>query len=245
MNVLSIGNSFSDDAQRYLHRIAKSDGYEMKTYNLYIGGCSLERHYRNMLSEKRVYDLQMNGESTGFFVSVKEALANREWDIVTLQQVSHNANDYDTYQPYLNKLAKYVRMYQPKAKIALHETWAYEDGSQRLCDEMGYRCSGDMFNDVENAAKNAAQDVGADFIIPSGMVMQKLVDAGFKAHRDAFHASYGLGRYALGLLWYATITGNSVDKCDFSDFDEVIMTTEIDFAKRCVSEIKRYITRNE
>lgn len=73
MNILSIGNSFSQDAQRYLHKIAEADGYNLNTFNLYIGGCSLHRHYSNMLSEKEVYTLEMNGESANFMVSMKEA----------------------------------------------------------------------------------------------------------------------------------------------------------------------------
>ena len=32
MNVLSIGNSFSQDAQRYLHRIAKADGVTISSF---------------------------------------------------------------------------------------------------------------------------------------------------------------------------------------------------------------------
>ena len=60
MNILSIGNSFSTDAQRYLHQIAKADGEVLKCYNLCIGGCTLSRHYRNMLSEQQKYDLEMN-----------------------------------------------------------------------------------------------------------------------------------------------------------------------------------------
>ncbi len=78
MNILSIGNSFSQDAHRYLHRIAKADGYILNTFNLYIGGCPLSLHYRNMLSEERAYMLEMNGESTGFKVSLKDALLNRD-----------------------------------------------------------------------------------------------------------------------------------------------------------------------
>ena len=31
MDILSIGNSFSQDAQRYLSRIAKADGVELST----------------------------------------------------------------------------------------------------------------------------------------------------------------------------------------------------------------------
>ena len=36
MDVLSIGNSFSEDSQRYLNGIAKADGVELNTFNLYI-----------------------------------------------------------------------------------------------------------------------------------------------------------------------------------------------------------------
>ena len=48
MKVLAIGNSFSNDAMRYLHGIAKADGVDMKTVNLFIGGCPLSRHYANI-----------------------------------------------------------------------------------------------------------------------------------------------------------------------------------------------------
>ena len=41
MNILSIGNSFSQDAQQYLHRIAAADSVALNTFNLMIGGCSL------------------------------------------------------------------------------------------------------------------------------------------------------------------------------------------------------------
>ena len=64
MDILSIGNSFSQDAHRYLHAIAKADGVEMNTFNLYIGGCTLSQHYRNMLSGEEAYTLEMNGQST-------------------------------------------------------------------------------------------------------------------------------------------------------------------------------------
>ena len=84
MNILSIGNSFSEDATRYLHRIAKRGEAEINNVNLYIGGCSLERHARNMHSEKPSYEIQYNGENTGFYISLKDALLNRHWDYATL-----------------------------------------------------------------------------------------------------------------------------------------------------------------
>lgn len=238
MNILSIGNSFSEDAQRYLHSIAKADGVELNTFNLYIGGCPLSLHYSNMLSEQREYTLEMNGKSTGFKVSLKEALLNREWDVITVQQVSSQSPYYDTYQPYLTSLTEYIRLCSPKAKIAVHQTWAYEQGSSRLNEELGYADHKDMFNDIKTAYKKASEDINADFIIPSGEVFQTVLLAGIKkVHRDTYHASLGIGRYVLGLMWYEALTGHDVKTNAFSCFDEEIFPAYIEIAKKCVDEV--------
>lgn len=237
MNVLSIGNSFSEDAQRYLHQIAKADGVEINAFNLYIGGCTLSQHYQNMLSEERVYALGMNGESTGFKVSLKEALLNRNWDIVTLQQASILSHDYSSYEPYLQKLAEYVRLCVPKARIVIHQTWAYEQGGE-LLQRAGYCDYRDMLYNIKNAYESGAKVVNADKIIPSGELFCALLQNGIeKVHRDTFHASYGLGRYALGLLWYCFLTGNSIENNAFNDFDEAITDRHLEIAKRCVSKL--------
>ena len=202
MNVLSIGNSFSTDAQRYLHSIAKADGCEINSFNLFIGGCSLERHYKNMVSGERAYTLEMNGQDTGFNVSLGEALLNRCWDVITVQQVSQESPFYDTYQPYLDKLIEYVRELAPKAKIAVHQTWAYEQGSERLNNELKYNDYKEMLSDIVDSYKKAADRISADYVIPSGEVFDAMLENGIeKVHRDTFHASLGFGRYSLGLTW--------------------------------------------
>lgn len=238
MNILSIGNSFSQDAQRYLHQIARADGVDLCAINLYIGGCPLSMHYRNMLSENPEYALGVNGSHTGFNVSLKEALLNRDWDIITLQQVSSQSPNYDTYQPYLDALAEYIRRLVPKAKIAIHQTWAYEQGSQRLNEELKYCDYKDMLSDIVTAYQKAAEHIHADFIIPSGEVFGAMLENGIeKIHRDTFHASLGLGRYALGLIWYKVLTGNTVSGNTFCDFDEEVSAAQIAIAKKCVQEV--------
>ena len=63
-------------------------GKKWNTANLYIGGCSLAQHFRNMHTENAAYELQWNGSNTGFYVSIQEALLSRNWDVITLQQVA-------------------------------------------------------------------------------------------------------------------------------------------------------------
>jgi len=238
MEILSIGNSFSMDAQRYLQKIAQADGVTLSTFNLYIGGCSLARHYRNMLSEERAYRLEMDGTSTGFFVSLKEALLNRDWDLITVQQTSLQSPNYDTYQPYLDKLVEYIRLCVPKTKIAVHQTWAYEQDSPRLTENAGYSDWKDMLRDIVKAYRTAAERIGADLVIPSGEVFGAMLENGIeKVHRDTFHASKGLGRYALGLTWYKFLTGNDVAENTFTDFDEEVSVEEMAIAKKCVREV--------
>ena len=238
MNVLAIGNSFSQDATRYLHSIARAGGANITVVNLFIGGCSLEKHYRNMLSEKKVYDLQFNGHSTGFAVSLEDALLNRKWDVVTVQQVSTQSFIEESYFPYIQELVNYVKKCQPKAKIYLHQTWAYEDGSDRLLSVAKFDTAKQMLDGIISANQKVANELKVDKTIKSGELIGKILDSRVeKIHRDTFHASLGLGRYALGLLWYKTLTGNSVLNNTFNDFDEFVDNESIELVKNIVENM--------
>ena len=237
MNILAIGNSFSQDATAYLYGIAHNRGEKLYVVNLYISGCSLERHYRNMHSEARVYDLQVNGMCTSFKVSLKEALLDRAWDVVTLQQASPLSGDYESYQPYLRELSAYVKRLCPKAQQIIHQTWAYEDGSAKLAN-LDYMTSGEMLAALKKAYDKAAAEIEADDLIPSGELLGLLLDSGIThLHRDTFHASLGVGRYALALLWYAVLTGNDVGDDDFDDLEDYISPEDRETVIDCIREL--------
>ena len=109
IKILSIGNSFSQDAQAYVHQIAASAGIETKVVNLYIGGCSLERHYNNITENAVAYNYELNGNThMGRTVSIMEGLIEEDWDFVTLQQASAVSGLPATYHPYLEELSAYV-----------------------------------------------------------------------------------------------------------------------------------------
>lgn len=235
MRILAIGNSFSQDATRYLYQIARSQGVYFELVNLFIPGCSLERHYRNMLGDKKDYGLEYNGNITGFNVSMEEALLNREWDIITIQQVSHLSFKKETYYPYITELVNYIKACQPKAKLLLQETWAYEDGSDRLTKFVGYETMKAMTEDIKKAYKSVAEAEGFDGIIPSGTLLYMMKEKGIeKVHRDSFHTTLGLGRYALGLLWFRMLTGKSIAENNFRDLDVPATEEEIEIVKACV-----------
>ena len=238
MNILTIGNSFSDDATRYLHDIARADGCDIQVVDLYIGGCTLERHYRNMLSEHPAYELIYNGDYTNFKISLKEGLLSREWDVVTLQQSSPLAPDKDSYFPYIDELAAYVRKCSPKCKIYIHQTWSYEEG-HKWFETSRYKNFGEMMPDVIKTYGEIAEHLSADGIMRCGELMEKMKEAGLSPlWRDGWHTSKGLGRYAMGLLWYRTLTANSVADNGFSYFDEPIPESDVAKVKEIVDSMK-------
>jgi len=232
MKILAIGNSFSSDATRYLYKIAEAGGSIVKVVNLYIGGCSLATHYKNMNNDAKAYALEFNGQDTGFLVSIRESLQSDDWDYITLQQASHFSPYYDTYMPYLKALSDYVRFHAPKAKQAFHRTWAYENGSYRLCTELGYESHTAMFNDIKTASKRAISEAGLNMVIPSGELIERMVLTGITpVYRDTFHLSFGVGRYAVAALWYKLFLGKCISGNPFNKFDEEISGEVLDAVK--------------
>ena len=236
VKILAIGNSFSMDATHYLYGIARADGVKLKVVNLYIGGCSLYRHYRNMLSGERAYLMELNGMSSGFYVSMKEALLSDEWDVVTLQQSSPASPHAKTFEPYLTRLSEFVREHAPAAKLYVHQTWAYENDCPRLMNAAKMESAEKMLTLLTENYNAAAERIAADGIIPSGDAMYRyhseVRGAGLSAFRDTFHANLGVGRYLLGCVWYKTLCGRDPEGNTFRDFDVEVTEEEVLRAQR-------------
>ncbi|MBO5851627.1 MAG: DUF4886 domain-containing protein [Clostridia bacterium] len=236
MRVVSIGNSFSQDAQRYISQIAKNYGERLDVINLYIGGCSLNTHYNNLVEDNNAYELQFNGVNADVKVSIKQALESMP-DVITLQQASKDSVNYKTYKPYLTELYNYAKKVCPNAKIMLHETWAYQDGSEKLAT-LNYTSFDDMFKDVKKAYKKAQKDFEFDGVLPSGSVMQTAIKLGLEhSHNDGLHASLGAGRYMLGLTWFKVLTGIDITKDKFNNFDEPVTKQERKIIIKAVNKI--------
>ena len=236
MKILSIGNSFSQDAQRYIHKIAALNGDKFKTVNLYIGGCSLRKHYFNILENAKNYEFQFNGEPTGLHVTVKDALMSDSWDYVTLQQASHYSTKWETYEPYLPKIAEYVRLYSPESKILIHQTWQYDERvlfERKIADTVA-----DMREALKKAYLKAAKLVDADGIITSGELIGALIKNGISTpHRDGYHLSLGAGRLAVGLLWYSYLSKKNPIDLLLPETDLPVTEEEIKIIKSSVAEV--------
>lgn len=222
MKLLSIGNSFSQDAHKWLSQVAKSTGNEILAANLYIGGCSLETHWQRFLDESPDYDLEINGEFLQK-ISLTDALMMEDWDVITFQQVSHLSGDYTTYQPFLTDLYEGVKKYCKDAAYYIHKTWAYETDSSHPGFLKYNNNQQQMYNDLTYAYKEAAESIEAD-MIPVGDVIQRLRETvaefdysngGTSLNRDGFHLSMDYGRYCAAVTWLGFLFGEDVRKVTF------------------------------
>ena len=238
IKILSIGNSLSQDAQRYLHALAKDEGVKLKAVNLYIGGCPLRKHYLNMLDDNAYYDYEFNGEKTGIRVSIRQALESDDWDYVTLQQGSLLSDRFETYTPYLQALAEYVKKYCPNSKILIHQTWAYKKDSPHLVNKMGYATPEEMFEKVSECYARAKELISADGMIPSGEAMLRAYQLGAKdLYFDDVHASRGAGRYLLSLCWFKYLTGREITDNEFSELDVPVSAEDRAIVIQAVNEV--------
>lgn len=217
IKILAIGNSFSEDATHYLNKLALAAGIDTKVVNLYIGGCSLETHWKNIQDNAELYNYQLNGEATDKYVSIKAALMEEEWDYVVTQQASHYSGLEETYYPYIDNIFDYIKEYAPKAEILLHETWAYEIDSPHDLFTLYNKNQKEMYKKLKQAYSNAAQKLKVR-LIPSGDVIEKArtlepfiyEKGGMSLCRDGFHMHYIYGRYLTAASWYEVILRKNI-----------------------------------
>ena len=208
ISVLMIGNSFSVDAARYTHQISLNSGVEIELGVLYVGGCSLEMHVNFIKEGSTPYEWFINGESTGRYISLKDALLMKKWDYITLQQVSVYSGLIDTFYPYINQLIDFVREYQKESALVLHKTWPYETGFDNTNFEHYQYDRKVMYECINKAYASVAKDLDINIIIRSGDVIEAAIEKyGEHFHKDGFHLN-DEGRYLAALGFVHTFNNN-------------------------------------
>lgn len=167
LRVLLIGNSFSQNASRFLPQIAKEGGVDLVFGHAEMGGCSLKRHWDSVLVNNAD---TTKGKAYGG-KSLRQLLSTQKWDVVTMQQYSLLSGDENTYQPYAQYLLDLVKQYQPNVKVLIHQTWAYRadaksfgkiNGEERAKDQQ------EMWQKSRAAYHKLAAALGGLTLIPSG-----------------------------------------------------------------------------
>ena len=199
-----IGNSFSVDAANYTHDISLGSDVNIEVCVLYVGGCSLEQHINFISNNEAPYEWFINGVSTGRYISLKEALSYKEYDFITLQQVSVLSGRKDTFYPYIKDLMNYVKQHQEDPHFVLHETWAYENGFDNENFSFYKYDRENMYICIRNTYEELANELGIDITIRSGDVVEAAINHFCEHfHKDGFHLN-NEGRYLSALTFVRT-----------------------------------------
>jgi hypothetical protein len=175
IRLLTIGNSFAENALTYLGAMAEATGdvrFEVGRANL--GGCTLEKHWNLAVYTERnpahkTYRLGTTPDGKPHEATLQEALVAAPWDFVTLQQASPKSWQPETFQPHLGLLHDLVRRLAPAGKVLLHQTWAYRSDSPFL--PQNGLTQDLMFERIRAAYAGYAAELGCA-VLPSGAAIQ-------------------------------------------------------------------------
>jgi len=237
IRVLCIGNSFSWDAvEQELVPLCDNKGVEVEIHNLYKGGCSLQQHAEFLLKDTAAYSHRIcsnlspslegrDGERFRIIkdtITLRQALRDGRYDIISLQQASHDSGIRSTYEPWLSLLIDTVRAYQPDAQIAWMQTWAYSKDSKHGAFPRYHNDQQEMWDSIQACTKYVTdlllspslegRDGERFVLIPCGAAIQNARETklGDTLCRDGFHLDYTYGRYTAACVWYEILTGKDV-----------------------------------
>ena len=242
LRILAIGNSFSVDGMEYLWDICKAAGIENVTLgNLYIGGCTLAKHWTNISGKKAAYKYNKNTAGswvTTEDVSVQSAMQDEYWDVITVQQASGSSGLPDTYGK-LGNILGWIEEHKPnpEAKILWHMTWAYQSDSDHKNFPNYDSNQMTMYEAITSTVQSTVlTDERIDGVIPSGTAIQNLRTSyvGDTVTRDGYHLHKGIGRYTAGLVWFSVITGRSVDDITWVPDSYKGISTQLSVVKESV-----------
>ncbi len=244
LKVLMIGNSFSVCCMKEMPKVAQAMGLELDLCSLYIGGCSLERHCQNVakadLPEIKPYEVtrSVNGvASPKTKGNIPEMLKAAKWDVVTIQQCSHESWKPASYHPYGDDLVKTIRALAPQAKIVVQETWSYTPWDKRFA---AWKLTPETMYEKLHAAYAAFAAPYGFEVIPMGTAIQrwrrdlpvkytensfggdvcgsakfiKNKTGAYKPKGDVFHLN-GDGHYLQALVWTAVLFNADVTTCPY------------------------------
>ncbi len=212
IKILAIGNSFSVDAlEDHLPEVMQAEGLTVILGNMYIGGCPIDKHVKNLREDLPAYryrEFDPKGEMTQIKdYSLEKVLARTDWDFVTVQQSSPNSGIAETYE-LLPELVEFIRQrVSDKAEIMFHQTWAYSPDSNHKHYGRYGKDQMKMYKAICDAVQSEVPKSGITSYIPAGTAIQnaRTSHLGQDLTRDGYHLSKPVGRYIASCTWLAAI----------------------------------------
>lgn len=226
IKIFGIGNSYTMDAMTYLYNVLEAAGYnEIDLGYLYIGGCSLEQHATNFTTDAPSYRYYKNFNGSWSYVAETKpltALADNDWDYITIQETHGLEAIPASYDPHLDNLVGIVKSKCPQAELVWYMTWAY---AKNYKHERFEAFDNDQMKLYEAIVSTVQERILTDDdfvkVIPAGTAVQNMRTSfvGDNLNRDGYHLSYEIGRPLASLTFAKILTGCDLDEIHYRPSD--------------------------
>lgn len=224
LKILFIGNSFSVDTLEHVNNIAKGFNInEVKIVNLYVGGCSIKKHFYHATNNINAYERFINignGWTSTYNHNIKDSILEDSWDYICIQHGSADGSKYSDISSYseLKNLISYIKNIANKnAKIVFNMTWVGEPSFNHHEIIEYNKDTKALYEDIVKLTKKHIVSMDEiDYVVPIGTAIEyaRKQDIGLLT-RDGYHLSLSTGRYIAGLMFLKTLLNINASNTTF------------------------------
>lgn len=211
INILAIGDGFTQDATANLYPVLAELGYtKIKVASIALDGKTYAEQYAALIGSNPVSVTTADADTTiTADQAVSEVLGPDDWDAIVLQPGYDAAAQLDNAG--LAAVVAAVRNFCEFTPLYWNMAWAPAGEGQA-----------DAYEALAEVAQIVAQNEEIEGIIPVGTLVQNLRSSifGDRLTLADKHLTNNIGKFAASYLWAAVITGKNVPRTELVVNDE-------------------------
>ena len=212
INILSIGDSFTEGPAQYLAAVLDTLGYKkVRLANIPFDGKTLAEVEALLKGTEKVA-VHMIDKGVGKAVDslAVDVLSPDDWDAIVLQPAFDFAGVYDAES--VNKIVSFIRGYCEFTPIYWNMTWAYKTGATAAGFTAYGKDQKEMYDAIVNVATSIAENTEFAGVIPVGTLIQNIRTSFVEENvlEDDAKLSVNIGQLATAYLWAQVLTGKTI-----------------------------------
>jgi hypothetical protein len=229
LEILMIGDERVLHFAQELYDVADAAGVQLRVCSAYCSDSALEDYWTWWKCDEQAYEFyttDVGGEHRQESLDLQTCLAQGDWDVISIQGVEEAVYKARTAQEaaestreYWSEIYEYLKTQCPNARLAWHETWAYEvgyDDGVRVMESLEQQTA---YSEKMHAfAELVCREQGVTSI-PSGDAWQIIREGNYDSLCARLAAANGTdynsdgdvggGQLLNAYVWFEVITGES------------------------------------
>lgn len=231
LNILFIGNSFTEDAVQHLPGIVAAAGLKnIKMVHMNYGGRTMKEHSDgySTLDDYRCFRC---ASGSGSWIrdygryTVQDIVKEDEWSVITIQEHTGRTAAWEWTAEHKAVIQNYISNMKVNQsglpEFAYIMSQAY--GNPKVISSYGqikvltdnFSSQDEMYRTIVSRARKVLDETSVDRIIATGTTLQNLrsssLNTPYDLTRDGYHMDLGLARYAAACTVFESVIPNRID----------------------------------